>query len=216
MFFGHFSPSRVHSTNADASQVFDVVGLEQQLELFEVLKPELRGLMYDQQGNHVVQKVIDAMPREFIDFVMETMRGRICDLSIHRYACRIVQRMLVKGTDEDRREIFEEFLPMAEKLAANEFGNYVAQAILENGADQEKSALITLLTPMAVSLSKQQAASNVVEKCISFATPEQVHQLHQQFSKPGPDGRPEFVGMMLHPYGNYTIRMFSRWMDTIV
>lgn len=193
---------------ADASQILDVAGLEQRLELIQVLKPHMLQLMRDSNGNHVVQKIIDVMQREFLDFIMETMRGQIAALSEHRFACRVVQKMLDKGTDKDRKDIFDEFIPQAGRLAPNEFGNYVAQVILEKGADEDKSALITLLTPMAVGLSKQQAASNVVEKCISFGTPAQVRQLHQRFSSVGLDGRSELVGMMLHPYANYTIRMF--------
>lgn len=163
--------------------------------------------MQNAHANHVVQKIIDVLERKFLDFVMDAMRGQIASLSSQRFACRVVQKMLDKGTDQDRKDIFDEFYLSAETLAADEFGNYVAQALLEKATKKDRASLISHLTPMAVALSKQQAASNVIEKCILLGTPAQVRAVHHEFTKTGPDGRSLLAGMMLNQFANYTIRM---------
>ena len=171
------------------------------------LTPRILQLMQDSNGHHVVQRIILVVARKSLDPVMDALRGQVVRLSSHRDGCRVVQKMLLKGTDKDKTDIFNEFIRAADVLAPNLYGNYVAQALLEEAAESEKTQLINLLIPMAIGLSKHQAASNVVEKCISFGTLEHARELHRQFvCIDKEEGRPYLVAMLMNQYANYTIR----------
>ena len=62
----------------------------------------------DQNGNHVIQKIIELVPRQHLDFIMNTIRGQVSSLASHAYGCRVIQRMLEHGTEEDKAEIMNE------------------------------------------------------------------------------------------------------------
>lgn len=138
---------------------------------------------------------------------MDCMRGQMAHFSAQQCACRVVQKMLHKGTDQDKKDIFNELYPEATNLASGQYGNYVTQALLEVATPEDRDRLIRLIIPLALSLSKQQSASNVVEKCIFYGSPEHRQMLRLKFTSPGEDGRPELVSMMMNQFANYTIRM---------
>lgn len=49
----------------------------------------------------------------------------------------------------------------------------VLQHVLEHGKPEERSAIINKLKGQIVQMSQQKFASNVVEKCLTFGTPEE-------------------------------------------
>lgn len=164
--------------------------------------------MQHTHSNHVAQKIIDVLPRKELDFFMDCMRGQVAQLSMHQCACRVVQKMLYKGNDQDKKDIFEEIYTDVTKLATSQYGNYVTQALIELATAEERDRLIRRVTPMAASLSRLQSASNVIEKFILLGSREHLLMLRAAFSSPGEDGRPELVNMMQNQFANYTIRMF--------
>lgn len=189
------------------SQAFDYILLEQQVELALALQPNLTFLMQNTHGNHVAQKIVDVLPRNELNFVMDCMRGQVAQMSMQQCACRVVQRMLSKGNDQDRKVIFDEVLADVTKLATSQYGNYVTQAVIEIATPEERDRLLRRIMPTAASLSRLQSASNVVEKFILLGNREHLLMLRAAFSSPGEDGRPELVNMMQNQFANYTIRM---------
>lgn len=45
----------------------------------------------DQNGNHVIQKCIECVPPEKIDFIISAFQGEVAMLSTHPYGCRVIQ-----------------------------------------------------------------------------------------------------------------------------
>ena len=45
----------------------------------------------DQNGNHVIQKCIECVPQEMIQFIIKTFYGQVVPLSTHPYGCRVIQ-----------------------------------------------------------------------------------------------------------------------------
>ena len=45
----------------------------------------------DQNGNHVIQKCIECVPSEEIDFIISSFEGQVATLSTHPYGCRVIQ-----------------------------------------------------------------------------------------------------------------------------
>ena len=76
-------------------EFLDGPGLKCQLELIHPLtRPEMvLSLVDDQNGNHVIQKVIEKMPNNEIQFVCDQFKGNMKRLQKHTYGCRVIQRL---------------------------------------------------------------------------------------------------------------------------
>lgn len=48
----------------------------------------------DQNGNHVIQKCIECIPPEKINFIISSFQGQVAILSTHPYGCRVIQVLL--------------------------------------------------------------------------------------------------------------------------
>lgn len=49
----------------------------------------------DQNGNHVIQKCIECVPAEKIDFIISAFKGQVATLSTHPYGCRVIQVLYI-------------------------------------------------------------------------------------------------------------------------
>lgn len=187
-------------------QALEHILVEQQAELVKELEPDVLRVVRDQNGNHVIQKVIELVPRQYIGFIMDAFRGQVSQLAAHTYGCRVVQRLLEHGSEADRRDILEELHAAAQFLITDQYGNYVTQHVIQHGAPEDRAKMIALVTSQLLTLSKHKFASNVVEKCIEHGTPEQRRQMREELTAEGPDGTSPLQTMMKDQYGNYVIR----------
>lgn len=191
------------------AQALEHILVEQQAELVKELEPDVIKIVKDQNGNHVVQKVIEVVPRQHIGFVMDAFRGNVSQLSSHNYGCRVIQRILEHGSDEDKVAIMQELHECAQGLITDQYGNYVTQHVIEKGKPEDRSKMIAIVTGQLVTLSKHKFASNVVEKCIEHGTAAERHLMIEQLTAVGGDGSSDLQLMMKDQYGNYVIRKFE-------
>lgn len=47
--------------------------------------------VHDQNGNHVIQKCIECIPQDGIQFIISSFLGQVVTLSTHPYGCRVIQ-----------------------------------------------------------------------------------------------------------------------------
>lgn len=47
--------------------------------------------IHDQNGNHVIQKCIECIPQDGIQFIISSFLGQVVTLSTHPYGCRVIQ-----------------------------------------------------------------------------------------------------------------------------
>lgn len=137
---------------------------------------------------------------------MDALRGQISGLASHAYGCRVIQRMLERGTEVDKMEIMTELHPSAQMLITDQYGNYVAQHVIQNGKPADRAKLIDLVMAQLLTLSKHKFASNVVEKCIEYGSAEQRSSIREQLTTAGSDGVSPIQQMMRDQFGNYVIR----------
>ncbi|KAG8165505.1 hypothetical protein KVR01_004057 [Diaporthe batatas] len=188
-------------------EAFNVILVEQQVELAKELEPELLKLMQGVHSNHVIQKIIQKLPREHIDFVYNGIRGKVFMLSTHNYACRVIQRMLEEGTDDDKAFILEEFLRDAHRLVPDEWGNYVTQIVLKVGGPQARAEIIRLCIDQFLVYSKQKHASNVMEHCIELGEPEDRLEMYNLIMNTRTeDGSGLLQAMWKDQYANYVVQ----------
>jgi pumilio RNA-binding family len=76
-----------------------------------------------QNGNHVIQKVIERVPSDKIAPVIDTFLGTVVPLSTHPFGCRVVQRILEHCSDPKKRKIaLDEILRATVQLAQDQYG----------------------------------------------------------------------------------------------
>lgn len=72
-------------------QAIEVVELDQQTQMVAELDGHVMRCVRDQNGNHVVQKCIECVPEDAIQFVVSTFYDQVVTLSTHPYGCRVIQ-----------------------------------------------------------------------------------------------------------------------------
>lgn len=170
------------------------------------LEHDVLRVIKDQNGNHVVQKMIELVPREHIDFIMDSMRGQVSQLASHLYGCRVIQRLLEHGSEQDKRDLLDELHAASQLLITDQYGNYVAQHIIQLGQPDDQARIIRLVTSQLLTLSKHKFASNVVEKCIMYGSEEERKTILDIITEKGSDPAGPLYAMMKDQYGNYVIR----------
>lgn len=189
-----------------------------QVELVTELKDHVDKLNKSQEGNHVIQMIIKLLPREDIGFIYDSFKGpgKVMELALNQYACRVIQRALEHGNEEDKFYLVSELHKGAHTLITDAYGNYVAQHIIEAGQLEDRARMIAAVMSQTITLSTHKHASNVVEKCINYGTPENVRRIRDMFFSPkdGVGGyssknqSPDFFlrFLMLDHFANYVIQ----------
>lgn len=183
--------------------------VEQQVELAQELEPEILRIMKNDNGNHVVQKVLTKLPRDRIDFIYDAVRGRVFELSQQQYACRVIQRMIEKGSEDDKAFLLQEFQEVASRLVTDNWGNYVVQAVIRQGSPDARSKVIRLCIDEFLVFSKQKVASNVMEHCIEFGTPDDLLEMYRLITRRGEDGNSLLQIMWKDNFANYVVRKYT-------
>jgi len=139
--------------------------------------------VHDQNGNHVIQKCIEVISRvakeappeladylsSRIQFIIQAFHGRVKELSMHPYGCRVVQRILEYCTNAQKASLLEELRVCCNELVQDQYGNYVIQHVMQHGWDADRSILIKEVTSKLLEYSQHKFASNVVEKCLQYS-----------------------------------------------
>jgi mRNA-binding protein PUF3 len=193
-------------TVADALQALEHILTDQQASMVKELEHHVLKLVRDQNGNHVIQKVIERVPSEHVQFIIDAFVGQVDKLSVHPYGCRVVQRMLEHCKEEDVRTVLEEIHSCSSKLIPDQYGNYVIQHVIENGEETDRSRVVSVVVSNFIMYSKHKFASNVVEKSIEFGDSSQRRQIIHKLTSPDETGERPLLGLIRDQFGNYVIR----------
>lgn len=160
----------------------------------------------DQNGNHVIQKAIERVPSQYVQFIINAFKGQVSRLAAHPYGCRVIQRMLEHCEEDDRESILGELHACTPNLIPDQFGNYVIQHVIENGEEKDRSRMIIVVVSQLLMFSKHKFASNVVEKSIEFGEESQRRHIINTLTLPNERGESPLLGLMRDQYGNYVIQ----------
>jgi len=160
----------------------------------------------DQNGNHVIQKIIDRVPMEHIQNIVEAFRGNVGTLSIHTYGCRVIQRLLEKVPEPRRRFILAELHAEGPKLITDSYGNYVIQHVIEHGLPEDRARIVGLIKAQFLNYSRHKFASNVVEQCLICGDDEQRRELVTTVTAKNERAENTILTLLRDGYGNYVIQ----------
>jgi pumilio RNA-binding family len=191
--------------------------------------PVLLRCVHDANGNHVIQKCIEIVSRvskeaqtpehaEFvasrIQFIIDTFKGRVKELSSHPYGCRVVQRILEHCPNKQKGVILEELRQCCADLVQDCYGNYVIQFVMQHGWDADRAVLIREVQQNLLEFSQHKFASNVVEKCLQYAARRDRDEMiwtiiNVTFDINNPvdsKGHCVLESMVRDPYANYVVQ----------
>jgi mRNA-binding protein PUF3 len=180
--------------------------VDQQAAMVKELEMNVLDTVKDQNGNHVIQKVIDRVPMEHIQVVVEAFRGHVGLLSVNSYGCRVIQRLLEKVPEPRRRFIFTELHAEGAKLITDQYGNYVTQHMMEHGLPEDRGRVVTLVKAQILVFSKHKFASNVVERCLVCGSDEQRRELVDAVIAKNERGEHNLLNLLKDGFGNYVIQ----------
>ena len=72
-------------------QAIEVVDVDQKIKMVKELDGNIMRCVRDQNGNHVIQKCIECVPEDAIQFIVSTFYDQVVTLSTHPYGCRVMQ-----------------------------------------------------------------------------------------------------------------------------
>jgi hypothetical protein len=158
----------------------------------------------DQNGNHVIQKCLEKVAANKLDFMVDAFKGQIARLATHPYGCRVIQRLLERWGSEEA--IVSELLgDHTDELCRNQYGNYVIQHLLIHGSPWQRSGIIHALLGKLFVLSKHKFASNVVENCFVYGSAQDRTALIQEVLGRHPD-ESCLLSMVRDQYANYVVQ----------
>lgn len=185
---------------------------------------DLRRLIDDQFGNHVIQKVIEKGYIEDIsqkkddikhkDIFKQQMlsinnlivfiKSKIVNLCTNSLGCRIIQKLIeCIPTEQIKDIVYPEILQNISILAEDKYGNQVIQHILSQSDSDYKTKTINTVSKDIQNLSCQKFSSNVVQECFKMSGVSARSQLLDSIlaleSK-------KVIDLMKHMYGNYVVQ----------
>ncbi|VDM53376.1 unnamed protein product [Angiostrongylus costaricensis] len=173
----------------------------------EILREMEGHCVKDQNGNHVVQKVIEKVKPERLQFIINTFTKNgsdtITQLSTHPYGCRVIQRVLEYCSEEQKRPVLEALHANMSTLIVDQYGNYVVQHVLEHGSNQDRDRIVQEVAGNVLRYAQHKFASNVIEKCLICAVSFfNVCRLGCHLGFP----LPPILLMMKDQYANYVVQ----------
>ncbi|KAJ0077084.1 hypothetical protein Patl1_35295 [Pistacia atlantica] len=133
---------------------------------------------------------------------LEELRGRVCLAAKDQKECRFLQKKVDERNPMDITIIFMEVKDDLPELMVHR--NYVVQYILEINIPQVTADVLSQFSGSYFTLSLSKYASNVVEKCMKFATEEQLTAIVSEIIH-----HPDILDLMLNNFGNFVIQ--SAW-----
>lgn len=121
----HMYGCRVIQKAIDIAEEVDV------LDYLDELSEYIIKCIEDQNGNHVIQKLIERLPKGGHDLIILSIKGKVFEMSIHQYGCRVVQRVFEFCLPHEKEMILDEIFHRILDLCMNQYGNYVIQHIVE-------------------------------------------------------------------------------------
>ena len=111
-------------------------------------------LITDQFGNYVTQALLDhGLPEDRVKIIV-IVRDNIMSFSRHKYASNVVERCLVQGTEEQKRQLMMKILEPSDSRESNllqmikdQYANYVLQKFMDLMKGQEHAMLIEAIGP---------------------------------------------------------------------
>jgi hypothetical protein len=127
-------------------------------------------LCQDQYGNYVIQHLLNHRLGQKCKEIYKALKGRILEMSMHKFASNVIERCLHFGTKEQKDDIINEIIaPKGDNkhdplvtLVKDKFGNYVIQKIIEYAEPEQKEKIIQKILSTDIAKKKDNYSKHVI------------------------------------------------------
>ncbi|CAK9081482.1 unnamed protein product [Durusdinium trenchii] len=122
-------------------------------------------------ANHVLQKCILVMHHSNVQFIVDVLvrQQLVSQAARHKYACRIVQRLIERCPAEQTTHVLQALIRDAQLISCHAYGNYVMQHVLQHSSDSVQEELCGVLEEHLPALSSDVYGAAVVSCAMSTA-----------------------------------------------
>eukprot|EP00933_Yihiella_yeosuensis_P053519 TRINITY_DN5176_c0_g1_i2.p1 TRINITY_DN5176_c0_g1~~TRINITY_DN5176_c0_g1_i2.p1 ORF type:complete len:343 (+),score=47.16 TRINITY_DN5176_c0_g1_i2:126-1154(+) len=137
---------------------------EQVFILMMELKDHMWDAMRNPHANFVLQKFIPMASDENVQFIIDIIAQSNLEgqAARHKYACRIVQRLIEKCGGERMTSVTERLTDDFLALSCHPYGNYIAQHLIEYGTEAQRSRMCRVTCSSMRELCLDNFGCNVV------------------------------------------------------
>lgn len=123
---------------------------DQKMWLVQRITDHAHDLVRDPFGNYVLQYIIDLNETLFTEPLVQQFRGKITELSRHKFSSNVIEKCLRCGNEESKDLMVTELLAPGEmdRLLRDMFGNYVIQTALDHATYLMKVQLVEAIRPI--------------------------------------------------------------------
>lgn len=127
-------------------------------------------LVQDPFGNYVVQYIIDLGEPTFTEPLVRQFRGRVPQLSRHKFSSNVVEKCLRCSSDSSKDMIVQELLAPGEieQLIRDAYGNYVVQTALEHATAPMKRLMVDTIRPLLPAVRSTPFGRKIQAKVTAF------------------------------------------------
>ncbi|XP_038724983.1 pumilio homolog 12-like isoform X2 [Tripterygium wilfordii] len=195
----------MHGTRAVQKVIETLTTPEQFSMIVSSLKPGIVTLMKNMNGNHVAHRCLQYLMPKYSEFLFEAATTNCVELATDRHGCCVLQKCLTYSDGEQRRQLVSEIASNALILCQDPFGNYVVQFVFELRFPWATEDILNQLDGNYGDLSMQKYSSNVVEKCLKYASEEHRDRIIRELINTA-----HLDQVMQDAYGNYVIQAALR------
>ena len=170
------------------------------------LKDHFEKCIEDQNGNHVIQKLIERLKPGENNGIYDVVYKNIVDFSKHQYGCRVIQTLLKKCNEEQVTKMLEKIYKDVKELSEDQYGNYIIQYILENQKGKNVNSIYDGLKGNIYDFSIHKYASNVVERALTFGNEKQRQNIINEIIEQDNQMKECLLSMVKDKFGNYVVQ----------
>jgi hypothetical protein len=177
-----------------------------QQQLLEHMHGRVREALNSPHTNYVLQKFIETMPPERMQFVVNELQGDSLRIAKHRFGCRILQRLIEHCSPQQTEPLIEEILSDTSSLCRHQYGNFIIQHILQHGSPEQRSAIARVVHADIIRLAKHRIASHVVSCAMVHCPSDDVQMLTQAVLHDAG----QLADLSRREYGSFVVREVNR------
>ena len=175
-------------------------------------KLDMKGEIFmDQNGNHVIQKLINILDFTNIICIYEKVLENIDKLINNIYGSRIIQALLNKCDEEHAKKIIDKIFETHKNnlidLCKSQFGNYIIQLILEKYNDNYTfESICKELKSNVYQFSLNKTGCYIIEKVLENGNNAQKNEIGKEIIEEDNKNKDCIITLVNDKYGNYVIQ----------
>ena len=188
----------------------ELVNLPEEEKFFEAaLSGHVDYLSIDQQGTHIIQKIISCLSEDYRQFVFDEVVDGFKTVSKTSHGLCVIKRLIANTQKlENRQKLIDYISEKAIELAQDPYGNYVIQEVMQKWGEYDYSPLYDKIKTKVAQLSIQKFSSNVVEKCLQMCSDEQRDDVITHIAQID-----KLSNVMKNSFGNYVVQKALTFCD---